>query len=649
MSNRSGQGRIQLSDIGSTQAKVIFLGDSNTGKTELIKNLESPSRQSEESRNDGFFTIIEIPPEELENTSSSVVLKIWERSNGVSKQEEELAFRGALFCIITLDIRNPESASAALNKWANLRESKAPESFLFIVGTHLDQASHRRVELKEICKACAKRDAIYVEVSNSSLANMALFRKLIKQRLNYMLYRKEVIAQRPFTQAVPNDDDYGVESLLPSTEENKHEGGDATHTRRFSALLGGNTARTALNHVAAPHQDHERNLSVQALEPNVLSGSVGSILASHMGTEFWPGLEEEGDELEQIGWKIGSFIEQLSSVGVNESTLATASAALMDDAFYGTQHFRQSAPALPPSPSGKFSSPRGLASAGNNNPADSYVDSDYSISDLRAAFEIMGLTLPASLNETQEGNQAQMASSAALDSTPRAPTSSASAYLRKMVVKLPDGTSADMILDLDSNIEQQIELFLLSNSLAGDDEARQKLVSIGRQVQMKYNVKVGRPSAVPQPYPNHGHSHSSPSDSSTAGGSSGMRRHRAAGNNVPFGSSGSGGGGHHAPVPMDDDTSLADSTAGNSHVHGHHYHNSHPNHNYNAATAADPAKKFKLRIALDGASAPIEVVVRTDDDAEAVAQSITVKYKLDWEQSERVHQHLAKALGQTRY
>ena len=90
-----------------------------------------------------------------------------------------------------------------------------------------------------------------------------------------------------------------------------------------------------------------------------------------------------------------------------------------------------------------------------------------------------------------------------------------------LVVKLPDGTSADMILDLDSNIEQQIELFLLSNSLANDDEARQKLVGIGRQVQTKYNARTGRPSPAPQPYHQRKET-GSPSDTSTAG--SGVQR-----------------------------------------------------------------------------------------------------------------------------
>ncbi len=617
------------SDIGSTQAKVIFLGDPSTGKSELIKNLESPSRRSDESRHDGFFTVIEIPPEELENTSSSVVLKVWKRTSGISKQEEELAFRGALFCVITLDIRNAESANSALNKWTALRDAQASESFLFVVGTHLDQASHRRVELKEICKACAKKDAIYVEVSNTTQANMSLFRKLIKQRLNYMLYRKEVIAQRPFKHASLSD--------IPGTEENKYETRDDPQSRRFSqAMLGGSSAhsQSAHAHQTAQAQPHlERNLSVPALEPNVLSDSVGSILASHLGTEFWPGLEEEGEELEQIGWKIGSFIEQLSSAGVNESTLATASAALMDDAFHVPQSFRQSAPGAPPSPTGKHS-PRGHSAHSLPSPEE-YVDSDYSIADLRAAFEIMGLSLPASLDETQEVNQAKMTSSVGLENGARNGSTSATTYLRKMVVKLPDGTSADMILDLDSNIEQQIELFLLSNSLANDDEARQKLVGIRRQVQKNYNKKTGKPSPAPQPYHQRKEA-GSPSDTSTTGGSVHHIHRSSVGNSVPFSNS---GGSYSLSLPNvhNDNHSITESTTGN--VHSNHS----VTHSHTGA-----ASKFKLRIAL-GAAGPVEVVVRTDDDPEALAQSLTSKYRLDWEQSEKVHQHLVKALNQARY
>lgn len=637
--------RVNLGDLGAVQAKVIVLGDQGTGKTELIRNLDSPTRDRsiDETRNDGFFTIIEIPPEELENTSSAVVLKLWEHSSGVSKQEEELAFKGALFCIITLDIRNPASANSALNKWAALRETHASDCFLFIIGTHLDQASYRRVDLKEICKSCAKKDAIYIEVSNNTLSNVQLLRKLIKQRLNYMLYRKEVISQRPFTPSSMHSFDAAEEvedqrhtpiEDHTNADESKHTVSE-THLRRPSQGAHLVHAAQAHHHSSTHTQahSHARTLPVPALEPNILSDSVGAILASHLGTEFWPGLEEEGEELERIGWKIGSFIEQLSEAGVTESTISTVSTAVMDDAYFGQQNFQQAAPQahhlvarVPSSPSRE----RSASAATASSPTEEFVDADYSVSDLRAAFEIMGLTLPTSLDATfiaKENNNAHMAATAALDTTPRNPkpaASGATAYLRKMVVKLPDGTSADMILDLDSNIEQQIELFLLSNSLANDDEARQKLIGIGRQVQTKYNTKGGRPSPLPQPYHTHkDHKDVSSPDSSVNGGSASYHLISAGNNNVPFSSSNRSA----SPVP-----SYDGNTAGNSGGYGSLNHQQ-----------GGPGKKFKLRIAVgDGVFA--EVVVRSGENVQALTENLSARHQLSDDQAQRVYEQLVKAL-----
>lgn len=649
MEPHGSSSRIHLSSLESTQAKVIVLGDENTGKTELIRNLDSPtSSTTESSKNDGFFTLVEIPSEELEISSASVLLKIWEHSRGVSKQEEDLAFRGALFCIVTLDIRDPETANSALNRWVSLKESLAPESFLFVVGTHLDRASHRRVDLKEICKACAKKDAIYMEVSNTTLVNMPLLKKLIKQRLNYMLYRKDVIAQRPFVppSTVSHHDD-SVAAAAPehghahahAAEENKNAAEDS-HTRRFSYSLrphgaahdggagGGHSSSASHAHVV----HHARNLSVPALEPNILCDSVGSILASHLGTEFWPGLEEEGEELERIGWKIGSFIEQLSHSGVTEATLTTASTALLDDAFSTVHNFRQAAPAQPvatPRSPGRHAGSPGKGNAAHpaaGSQGDEYVDSAYSLADLHTAFEVMGLALPASLLDSAAQEGAPQAADTG-SSRPKANTN-ATAYLRKMTVKLPDGTSADMILDLDGNIEQQIELFLLSNSLAEDDEARQKLIAIGRKVQNKYCAKEGRPSPQPIQYHNaHGRreTSSSPSDSSASGlgKKQGGLLHHIQGS-VPF------SGGRNSPLSVPGDGNSVNGMGAGASVDG------------SRVGGAGGPKKAKLRIALSG-GATAEVIYRSGDNLQVLTEGLMMKHQLSREQAQKVYEQLARA------
>jgi hypothetical protein len=650
--------RMQLHSLDAVQAKVIVLGDEGTGKSAVITNLDSATHAREEMRNDGFFTLIEISPEELEGTTSSVLLKCWEHSRDVSQQEEELAFRAALFCIITLDIRDPDTANSALNKWATLKERLAPECFLFVVGTHLDEASHRRVSLPDICRACAKKDAIYMEVSNSTLVNISLLRKLLKQRLNYMLYRKDAIAHRPFTPAAELHGERSTgteEGGAQHTEENKSGTEEASPVRRYSQRLHpiGNSAHDSHSQQQhnAPHQhahQHARNLTVPALEPNILCDSVGSILASHLGTEFWPGLEEEGEELERIGWKIGNFIEQLSTTGVNEAALTTASSALLDDAFSSAQTFQQSAPlpthlpSPPRSPSRSHAAQYSASSPSRSGqppvpPAEDYVDAGYSLADLRAAFEIMGLSLPASLDavahqETQ-----------ALDATSRGSKLNASAttYLRKMTVKLPDGTSADMILDLDSNIEQQIELFLLSNSLAEDDEARQKLIGIARKVQRKYAIKEGKPAPPPVAYHSRKDANNSPSDSSASGlgvkHSRGNHLHHIQGS-VPFsggGGTNSGGGSTRgtSPVPMMSLDNVSLSGEGSRGGNG----------GYSAgAGSGSTGRRVKLRIAL-GNGATAEVIYRVGESVQAVTEGLATRHQLSREQAQRVYEQLSQA------
>lgn len=634
--------QMHLGDIEPTQAKVILLGDHGTGKSLLTRNLDSPAVET--PRHDGFFRLIEIPPEELEGTISPVLLKVWEHSSGASKQEEDLAFRGALFCIITLDIRNPDSANSALNKWATLKENLAEDSFLFVVGTFLDQASHRRVDLREMCKACAVKDAIYVEVSNTSLGNITLLRKLIKQRLNYMLYRKEVLSQRAFTPAGiissnsedPEDDEQLSHGIDISEEKDNNL--DDPPLRRFSYKLSeashNNSAQGADSSDGPP-----RSLSVPALEPNILCDSVGSILASHLGTEFWPGMEEEGEELEKIGWKIGNFIEQLSQTGVTEATLATASTALLDDAFTTRHNFKQSAP-LPPSspprsPSRQASHLRGASQ--QPNASEDYIDAHYTIDDLRSAFEIMGLSLPPSLDASfgQENNIPAAADGGSRPSK----SSSATTYLRKMTVKLPDGTSADMILDLESNIEQQIELFLLSNSLSDDDEARQKLVSIARRVQQNFYSQEGRPSPHPQPYHSSGNNSTassgghprkdvtSPSEASSVAGASGSRNSKTnllqhIQGSVPF-----GGNRGHSPVPM------IPNSAGDERVS-----------ESGQQQQGMKGKKVKLRIGL-GDGAFTEVIYRIGESVGDVAEALAARHQLSREQAMRVYEQLSRAIS----
>ena len=128
-------------------------------------------------------------------------MKVWEnslrdRSNHFTRSDEELACKGALFSIVTYDIRDPATAESVFKKWIPIKEMLSPESFLFIVGSFLDQSAHRRVDMKQMCKASAQKDAVYIEVSNYEGTNISLFRQLLIHRINHMLKCRQQISQQ---------------------------------------------------------------------------------------------------------------------------------------------------------------------------------------------------------------------------------------------------------------------------------------------------------------------------------------------------------------------------------------------------------------------------------------------------------------------
>jgi hypothetical protein len=131
----------------------------------------------------------------------SVLLKVWEnslsdRSPQFTRADEELACKASFFCIITYDIRDPVTAEAVFKKWMPIKERLLPESFLFVVGSFLDQATHRKVDMKQMCKACAQKEAAYLEVSNYEGTNISLFRQLLTHRINYMLRCRQDLIRR---------------------------------------------------------------------------------------------------------------------------------------------------------------------------------------------------------------------------------------------------------------------------------------------------------------------------------------------------------------------------------------------------------------------------------------------------------------------
>jgi hypothetical protein len=110
--------------------------------------------------------------------------------------DEELAFKGTLFCIITFDIRDPATAESVFNKWVPIKEKYMPDSFLFVIGSFFDDDIHRRVDMRQMCKACAQKEAVYLEISNYEGTNVDVFRQLLIHRINFMLQCRQELQDK---------------------------------------------------------------------------------------------------------------------------------------------------------------------------------------------------------------------------------------------------------------------------------------------------------------------------------------------------------------------------------------------------------------------------------------------------------------------
>jgi hypothetical protein len=495
---------------GPVFAKTIILGDNGSGRSSLIHNLNDSrpphlpslmngrgpednigSRYSSLNHDNNFFSAIELSSAELETPNQSAILKLWEYTEHLSKKDETMVFRGALFCVIVFNILDVESYKSVFDKWIPLKEQMSSDSFLYVVGTHLDQSQFRKVDLHEICKACAKKDAIYVEVSNLDGLNFPLLRKLLCKRVQYMINKRESLASRTFAaNAFPSS------SSLNNSERNYNEEEGLKH--RFGGSSNG------------LGEKGRGELSISYLEPNIMNGSVGSILSSYFGLESWEGLENHEEDLLKISDRIDTFIEKLSTS--TENTILD-----LNNISVGDDLFKRDFQDLPID----------SIELEEFDPTNNEILNN-SYQDLNEALKILGLSLPAHLlpapspgasstgQANNNSNPAAMGNANANNSSSHKPTHSNSSHqlygnsdksatntnlnstlqnsqsnmnrpnYRKMVIKLPTGQSAEMILDLDSNLEQQIDLFLMTNGMGSDYEARRKLLISTSKMQNDY-------------------------------------------------------------------------------------------------------------------------------------------------------------------
>ena len=103
-------------DLQVFQGKVIVLGDSQTGKSSLVRSLDPVISNERKNRSSAdtvdVFSVVEMGPRELK-FGGKVLLKICEYSG----KDDPIVFEGALIVIITIDLRSSESANRYHHDW----------------------------------------------------------------------------------------------------------------------------------------------------------------------------------------------------------------------------------------------------------------------------------------------------------------------------------------------------------------------------------------------------------------------------------------------------------------------------------------------------------------------------------------------------
>lgn len=459
------------------QAKAVVLGDVGVGKTSLVNALASLASRRESHGSP--FVSVDIPRAMLDEVASSVTsptaanqaqvpgstqqqssqggdlcLKFWEHRGNADRREYETVFPGALFCIVVCDIRSPESANSAFNKWMAVRDSYMTESFLFVVGNFLDDVVHRRVEINEICKACAQRDAIYLEVSSTTGKNVPFLWHLIIQRINYMM---------------------NVKSHM---QLQIREGGSKAGEDAFPAATGAGRSKGT----GSASSSEDAKTLTPFLEGDVDVDSIGSVLASTVGLEFWPGYEAEQENLAVIGKCITSIVNDVGGISSGLSSIdGLSQASIHDVVLQKCGDYRLA----------------GNTSATTDEGGRLYDEPD--LEELRHSYELMGLTLPAAILEPMQTAPIKSVTSSVLDSV-----------TVKLRVRLPDG--AEAIMQLRHGVEEvktQVARFLAQNGMQSDSLAYEKLVKLGsslladqirvRESQAAETAAAPKPSSNPVP------------------------------------------------------------------------------------------------------------------------------------------------------
>lgn len=421
--------------------KAIVLGNLNSGRSQLIYNLQAYRTQNPDNRGITRLSSIKdnsitVHLQEIDNFPNiSVQLKLCEYIISFRSEEddEKLLFHNAFFCIIVFNICDESSYKAVFDRWIPMQEEFAPDAYLYIVGTHLDHALDRQVPLQDICKACAKHDALYVEVSNTYGTNYPLLRRLLCQRLRDALEEKSPLSSREGSKEpsylLPYDGDAFNEEL------NRLE----LETRQFNERIS-----HFADELASMSESFIPDLStISLMDENLLKFDPSQSQPGSKPVDF---SNEDAMAAAQIERAVEDLKEAFDTLGLQLPS---------------HDLFKQMKPPPPTSTTAAVATSTDLQTSKKSTAPKPSISPALKSQFIHSSSSRAKPQLPA----------AEISSS-------RASTVKSTSSLRKLNIKLPSGVMSEFIVDLDLNIEQQVEIFLLSNAMDGGSQTGKKLLQI---------------------------------------------------------------------------------------------------------------------------------------------------------------------------
>eukprot|EP01116_Phalansterium_solitarium_P007149 TRINITY_DN1966_c0_g1_i1.p1 TRINITY_DN1966_c0_g1~~TRINITY_DN1966_c0_g1_i1.p1 ORF type:complete len:215 (-),score=46.36 TRINITY_DN1966_c0_g1_i1:728-1372(-) len=152
-----------------SEFKIVFLGDSGVGKTNLLQRFCSGEANPNEKATVGVeFATSNVPLPD----GSSVKLSLWDTAGQERYRSIAIGyFRGALGALAVFDITR-RASFVVIARWLEEFSEKCPQALTMLVGNKTDLRACRQVPTEEAARFAKERGMAYIETSARDGSNV---------------------------------------------------------------------------------------------------------------------------------------------------------------------------------------------------------------------------------------------------------------------------------------------------------------------------------------------------------------------------------------------------------------------------------------------------------------------------------------------